>query len=221
MKTIADLLALKKLSPDKKACALWCKMSTWTPEEGLLLSLDFVPHSFKFKDGEALEWIENQNHGFPKYAPLPQYTEIEEELFQDYKERADLLSRAINANELFEPHKPKDFLEWLDCKDLSYPPELKKIIQKHNNAHKKTKEEKQVKPMQNRERDADLRLIGALASVILERHTKGKGEFQTQAALIDALMDRFQGDGLSKSNIEKKIAAGFKLLEDCKIDKAA
>lgn len=216
----------------------WGRHPTWTFDESAFLSIGIDPDTIsieQFADHESD--LGPHNNG---------YEREHFELVDEFATRTRIMARAIETEELQEPpFRPKNFLEWLDAKGLSYLPELKEAVEKYGRAPEEIRNEKwrdhemqltenalknglpqtaftAEKPLQERERNAHLRLIGALASIILERHAKGKSAtIRTQEALIVAISDKFEGDGLSQSSIQKKIAEGIRLLESSKRDDAA
>lgn len=79
----------------------WCRMETWTLDEGVALSLGRDP---RFVD-------------FDKIYPY----RISSCLAKEYIERLDVVERASVSLKLAENSKPRDFLEYLDEEHLKYP----------------------------------------------------------------------------------------------------
>ncbi|WP_432474145.1 hypothetical protein [Amphritea sp. HPY] len=90
---------------------LWSRMSYWSVEEGICLSLGLNPYTIK---------LENMEDEFGYGFSVP----------DQYMERFHVASRSIEVGELNEPHnQPKSFLKWLESKRFDYDEELKRFVE--------------------------------------------------------------------------------------------
>lgn len=92
----------------------WCKMAYWTKEECIALSLCRNP--------------DHVNWGFIKSEDLLST------FVKEYKRRMELFDRAQAMDILDVSNKPINFLKWAKQIELSYPPELERILLREEGA---------------------------------------------------------------------------------------
>jgi hypothetical protein len=216
----------------------WGRRSKWYLEEALLLSVGLNPDGFDRQEFFEFIFTPPQKDVSCVYKTFQKITSlVSREFGFSLGHGADHGYVGWGKRGDF---KPKEFLEWLEAKGIAYPAKLNQSVHLYGKTvdeirnHKPPENEASVaknksqanlpkkittedKPINERKRNADLRLIAALACVILERHIDKKDlhPFKTQDALINAVIDKYKGDGLSKSSIENKILEGRGLLDNC------
>ena len=95
--------------PSDAAFDFWAKASYWTPGEIAALSLGKNPNQFSLADCEV------RSHIYP--------------LCREYLERAMLIARAVETEQLFERNIPGFALAWLDHWKIHYPKQLKEAVE--------------------------------------------------------------------------------------------
>jgi hypothetical protein len=89
----------------------WSKMSRWSLEEAIALAFT--------KNPEIVNWEKIEEH--PESYFVKEYAKI-----------AELVRRAKESNELYDPIKPEDFIAWTESYNIPFSNELKNMVMRRS-----------------------------------------------------------------------------------------
>lgn len=90
----------------------WCKLSFWSMEEAIALSIGKDPHKVN------LDSVNEYKNYFP--------------FAKDYMNRYELLKRAEVIKAIYRKPTPMNFIKWADSVEISYPAELREYVEKYH-----------------------------------------------------------------------------------------